>query len=366
MKKLMKSTVAAGACALVFGVVVPSTASAVTEPRIEGYSVNVQNEAVSALIAERGVTQAEAETILRTQQHSVQALDTVLAQLGERAVDGYLDASGQPVVNVVSEAAAAVVERAGVTAKVVEHTAAELEAARAALESLPSVADTAIGTDPTTNQVVLTIGAEADDAEVAELLAEAERFGDRVRVDRVAGGFDVAIYGGEAITGGGSRCSAGFNVNSGGQNYIVDAGHCTGAVSQWNVGPSVGASFPGDDYGLIRNDTGSAPGAVSLYDGTVQQINSASNAYVGQSICKSGSTTGLTCGTVQAINVTVNYPQGAVHELVQTSASVNSGDSGGALFAGSVGLGITSGMGGGSSYFQPLTEALSAYGVSLN
>lgn len=366
MKKLMKSTVAAGACALVFGVVVPSTASAVTGPGIEGYSADVQAEAVSALVAERGVTQAEAETILRTQASDVQALDSVLAKLGERAVDGYLDASGQPVVNVVNEVAAAAVEQAGLTAKIVEHTAEELQVARAALESLSTVADTAIATDPTTNQVVVTVAAEADDAEVADLVAAAERFGDQVRVDHVAGGFDVAIYGGEAITGGGSRCSAGFNVNSGGQDYIVDAGHCTGAVSEWNVGPSVDASFPGDDYGLIRNDTGSAPGAVSLYDGSVQEIDSASDAYVGQSICKSGSTTGLTCGTVQATDVTVNYAEGSVHELVQTSASVNSGDSGGALFAGSVGLGITSGMGGGSSYFQPLTEALNAYGVSLN
>lgn len=363
MRKLVKSTVAAGACALVFGAVAPATASAAG---VEGYSADVAAEAVSALVAERGVDQEAAKALLRTQDTAVRTLDAALSQLGDRAAGGYLDASGNPVVNVVSQAAATSVESSGVVTRLVSHTAAELESARAELESLPSVAGTTIATDPTTNQVVVTVADAADDAEAADLVAAAERLGDKVRIEYVAGGFEAAIYGGEAITGGGSRCSAGFNVNSGGQNYIVDAGHCTGAVSQWNVGPSVGASFPGNDYGLIRNDTGSAPGAVSLYNGSAQQINSASNAYVGQSICKSGSTTGLTCGTVQATNVTVNYPQGAVHQLVQTSASVNSGDSGGALFAGSVGLGITSGMGGGSSFFQPLTEALSAYGVRLN
>ncbi|TLW93722.1 trypsin [Saccharomonospora piscinae] len=364
MRKLMRATVAAGACALAFGAVAP-VAGATSGPEIEGYSADVQSEAVSALGAERGITDTAASRILDTQDDSVRALDAALAKLGDRAAGGYLDASGAPVVNVVSEVAAsqARTAQAGVVTRVVEHSTADLEAAR---DALPSVADTSVATDPTSNQLVVTVGSDAPAAEVADLRAAADRLGDAVRVEQVAGGFDAAIYGGEAITGGGSRCSAGFNANSGGQNYIVDAGHCTGAVSQWNVGPSVGASFPGNDYGLIRNDTGSAPGAVSLYNGSAQAINSAANAYVGQSICKSGSTTGLTCGTVQATNVTVNYPQGAVYQLVQTSASVNSGDSGGALFAGSTGLGITSGMGGGSSFFQPLTEALSAYGVTLN
>ncbi|MBE1494270.1 hypothetical protein H4696_001370 [Amycolatopsis lexingtonensis] len=73
----------------------------------------------------------------------------------------------------------------------------------------------------------------------------------------------TAIYNGEAITGGGTRCSAGFNTNRGGQNYIVDPGHCTRAVSQWNVGPSQGASFPNNDYGLAprRSASGSARAA---------------------------------------------------------------------------------------------------------
>ncbi|CAM2874211.1 S1 family peptidase [Saccharomonospora xinjiangensis] len=365
MRELLRSAVAAGACALLAGAVAPATAFADPTVTIEGYSTDVRAEAVSALVAERGLGTATAEALLRTQEAATSALDAALAQLGDSAAGGYLDESGAPVVNVVDEAAAASVE--GVTTRLVTRTTAELESAREELEALPQAPHTAIAVDPVTNQVVVTVGEAATGAAgTAGLLAAAERMGDTVRIEQVAGGFEPAIYGGEAITGGGSRCSAGFNVNSGGQDYIVDAGHCTAAVSQWNVGPSVDASFPGDDYGLIRNDTGSAPGAVSLHDGSVQKIASASDAHVGQSICKSGSTTGLTCGTVEATNVTVNYPQGAVHELVQTSASAGSGDSGGALFAGSVGLGITSGMGGDSSFFQPLTEALGAYGVRLN
>jgi streptogrisin D len=69
---------------------------------------------------------------------------------------------------------------------------------------------------------------------------------------------------------------------------------------------------------------------------------------------------------VQRTNVTVNYAEGSVYQLIQTTALVNPGDSGGCLFAGSAGLGSTSGKGGGSSYFQPVGEALSASGVTLN
>ncbi|PXY32147.1 S1 family peptidase [Prauserella muralis] len=363
MNRMSRTVGLAAAGGLALGVLVPTAASATS---IEGYSGDVAAAAISTITEDRGVSDAAAARILRVQQDSARTLSELTTRLGDQQVGGYLDARGLPVVNVVSEAAAEQVRAEGATARFVSRSTARLDAARAALEAVPPVAHTSIGLDPRANQVVVTVSEAAADAAASVLLATADRFGDAVRVERFAGEMHKAIYNGEAITGGGSRCSAGFNVNRGGQNYIVDAGHCTGAVAQWNVGPSVEASFPGDDYGLIRNDTGSAPGEVTLWDGTTQAITSAADATVGQQICKSGSTTNLTCGTVEAVDVTVNYAEGAVHELVQTSAAVNSGDSGGCLFAGSVGLGITSGMGGGNSYFQPVTEALSAYGVSLN
>ncbi|OLT42590.1 trypsin [Saccharomonospora sp. CUA-673] len=363
MKTSRKTAVTAAAGAVALGLFAPATAQAV--PSIEGYSDAVASEAVSTLSSERGLSEVAAANLLETQQASVDTLSDIRSAVAGDIVGEYLDANGEAVVNVATEAAAATVEAAGATANVVDHTAAQLDAARAELEAT-SVPHTAVGLDPQSNQIVLTIADEAADAQAAKLEAKADKLGDAVRVEEVAGGMESMIYNGEAITGGGSRCSAGFNVNSGGQDYILTAGHCTEGVAEWNVGPSLDASFPGNDYGLIRNDTGSAPGAVTLWDGTTQTISSTANATVGQDICKSGSTTYLTCGTVQATNVTVNYPEGAVTGLVQTSATVNSGDSGGCLFSGSTGLGITSGMGGGSSYFQPVNAAISAYGVSLN
>jgi streptogrisin D len=349
---------------LVAAAAVAAFVNPVSATTIDGYSPDVQRDAVASLMADAGVGESAAVGLLRAQAAGVETLHDVTAALGARAADGYLDAAAKPVVNVLDQAAADRVTAAGAQARLVKHASADLASAQNALLALPAVAHTSIGLDPKTNQVVLTVAAAAKGADA--LLRAAASLGDRVRVERVAGEMHMAIYNGEAITGGGVRCSVGFNTNRGGQNYIVDAGHCTRAVSQWNVGPSQGSSFPGNDYGLIRNDTGSAPGAVTLWNGSTQRISSAGTATVGQRISKSGSTSHLTSGSVTRTNVTVNYAEGSVSQLIQTDALVNPGDSGGCLFAGSVGLGITSGKGSGTSFFQPVGEALSAYGVSLN
>jgi hypothetical protein len=66
----------------------------------------------------------------------------------------------------------------------------------------------------------------------------------------------------------------------------------------------------------------------------------------------------------------VNYAEGTVTGLIRTNVCAEGGDSGGALFSGSVALGLTSGgsgncSSGGTTYFQPVTEVLSRYGVSV-
>ena len=87
--------------------------------------------------------------------------------------------------------------------------------------------------------------------------------------------------------------------------------------------------------------------------------------------CKTGSTTGTTCGRVLGYNVTVNYAEGTVFGLTRTNICTQPGDSGGAMYAGSLAQGITSGgtiggCGGNfQSFFQPADEALSVYGLTL-
>ena len=202
----------------------------------------------------------------------------------------------------------------------------------------------------------------------------------------MAGTFEPFVQGGDAIYADlGWRCSAGFNVRSGGTLYFLTAGHCTedpyGPTppyplwhngSAW-IGFTAGSSFPINDYGIVQYDPnpGSVPSTVNLYNGSSQAITSFANPTVGQSACRSGSTTGLRCGSITGLNFSVDYGGGdVVHEMIRTNICAEPGDSGGPLFSGTVGLGLTSGGSGncsvgGTTFYQGVVEAAGAYGVSL-
>jgi streptogrisin D len=297
----------------------------------------------------------------------------------DRAAGAYLDqATGRMVVNVTDQAAAQAVRAAGGTARMVTRSTADLDRVTAALEAAPTIAGTAWSVDPTTNQVVISIDDTVSGGELGQLRSITQRFGSAVRIERTEGTFQLAVMGGDAIFGGGSRCSLGFNVRSGsGRQYLVTAGHCTNISVNWTasggqfIGPRVVSSFPGNDYGVIRYDSNiSRPGMVNLYNGSSRDIRNAGNPFVGQSVLRSGSTTGVHGGTVTGLNATVNYPQGTVFGLIRTSVCAEPGDSGGSLFAGNTALGITSGgsgncSSGGTTFFQPVTEVLNRFGLSV-
>ncbi|WP_410088607.1 S1 family peptidase, partial [Streptomyces sp. t39] len=64
---------------------------------------------------------------------------------------------------------------------------------------------------------------------------------------------------------------------------------------------------------------------------------------VGAQVFRSGSTTGLRTGRVTAVDATVNYPEGTVTGLIETTVCAEPGDSGGPLFSEGLALGVTSG-----------------------
>ncbi|MGN9892157.1 S1 family peptidase [Micromonospora sp. L31] len=302
-------------------------------------------------------------------------------RLGDRAAGTYADASGTMVVAVTDAAAARQVRAAGATPKLVTRGAATLQAATAELERSAKIPGTAWWTDPATNQVVVSVDSTVTGAKLDKVKAAAARTGGAVRIEAEAGVLSTRISGGNAIyAGGGGRCSLGFNVrNSAGTQFFITAGHCTNISASWYsnsaqtsyLGARTGTSFPGNDYGIVQyNSSVSRPGNVYLYNGSYQDITAAGNAFVGQSVRRSGSTTGLRSGSVTALNATVNYAEGSVSGLIRTNVCAEPGDSGGSLFAGSTALGLTSGgsgncSSGGTTYFQPVPEVLSRYGVSV-
>ena len=257
-------------------------------------------------------------------------------------------------------------------------SAAALAAATAELTRSASIPGTAWSVDPATSQVVVSADSTVTGAKLAQLQKVLAGLGDTTRLERVPGTFRAMIAGGDAILGGGFRCSLGFNVrNASGQGFLLTAGHCGNVTTTWSSGGQVFAtrvssSFPGNDFSLFRYTTTIArPGSVDLYNGTTRDIANSANATVGQTVTRSGSTSHVHSGRVTALNVTVHYSDGStVTGMIQTTVCAEPGDSGGSLFAGNTALGLTSGgsgncTSGGTTFFQPVSEALSVYGVSV-
>lgn len=355
--------------------------------RIPGRRAAVAGAGIAALIA-AGVTfqsanASEPPTAPAPHTLSVPAAgklaSTLGADLGAAAAGTYYDArSGNLVVNVLDEAAARLAEEAGARARIVEHSLAELESARAALSEDAAVPGTSWVTDPRTNKVVVTADRTVSEAEWAKLTEAVDRLGAVAELKRTKGEFTPFVAGGDAITGGGGRCSLGFNVVRGGEPYFLTAGHCTESVSTWSdssgtvIGENDTSSFPGDDYGLVKYTADvDHPSEVNLYNGSAQAISGAAEATVGMDVTRSGSTTQVHDGTVTGLDATVNYGNGdIVNGLIQTDVCAEPGDSGGSLFSGSSAIGLTSGgsgdcSSGGQTFFQPVTEALSATGTSI-
>ncbi|MCX5408222.1 S1 family peptidase [Streptomyces sp. NBC_00335] len=238
------------------------------------------------------------------------------------------------------------------------------------------VAGTAWHTDSATGTLVVTADSTVSAASIAKIRSEAGANAAALRIERTPGKLTKLVSGGDAIYATGWRCSAGFNVRSGSTYYILTAGHCTDGAGTWwtnsarttAIGPTVGSSFPNNDYGLIRYDNASLahPGAVGSQD-----ITSAINATTGLAVTRRGSTTGIHSGSVTGLNATVNYGGGdVVYGMIRTNVCAEPGDSGGPLYSGTRAVGLTSGgsgncSSGGTTFFQPVVEALNAYGVSV-
>ncbi|MFD5421328.1 S1 family peptidase [Streptomyces sp. NPDC127069] len=254
-------------------------------------------------------------------------------------------------------------------------SAARLAAAGASVLRA-DVAGTAWHTDSATGTLVVTADSTVTDADLARIRREAGPDAAALRIERTPGKIRKLLSGGDAIYASSWRCSLGFNVRSGSNYYILTAGHCTDGAGTWwtssshttTIGTTVGSSFPTNDYGLIKYASNSPvpPGTVGSQD-----ITSAVNATTGMSVTRRGSTTGIHGGTVTGLNATVNYGNGdIVYGMIQTNVCAEPGDSGGPLYSGTRAVGLTSGgsgncSSGGTTFFQPVTEALSAYGVSV-
>ena len=256
-------------------------------------------------------------------------------------------------------------------------SSAELKSASSSVLKA-DVPGTAWAVDSKTNRVLVTVDSTVTKAEIAKIREQAGANADALTIKRTPGKFNKLIAGGDAIYASSWRCSLGFNVkNSSGADYFLTAGHCTDGAGTWwsnsshttTLGSTAGSYFPVNDFGIVRY-TNTSVSKPSVAGNTT--ITSAGTPSVGTTVYRDGSTTGIHSGRVTALNATVNYGGGdIVYGMIQTTVCAEPGDSGGSLYSLSgIAYGLTSGgsgncSSGGTTFFQPVTEALSYYGVHI-
>jgi streptogrisin C len=228
--------------------------------------------------------------------------------------------------------------------------------------------------DPASNSVVV----RATDDAAARTFAAGQG---KVRIEHVDARPRLLsdLRGGDTITtSSGGRCSIGFNAISGRTRYLITAGHCTKLGGTWSgpdgtpIGPVARTSFPGHDFGLVEV-TSTAWAQTHDVDADSGYLSVAGDAPagVGDKVCLSGSTSGYHCGQVEAVGETVNYGDGdVVNGLTRTNMCAEAGDSGGSIMNGTQAQGTLSGgtggcLIGGQTYFQPIQQVLSTYGLTL-
>jgi streptogrisin C len=379
----MKRTLAAALTATVLlpvGLIAAIALPAAAEPApaLDPASAHAASPAMlAALGRDLNLTEARARTRLAREARAARTDATLRGSLGPAYAGAWLSADAAILTVAVTDATkATAVRAAGATASVVARSTAQLDALKATLDrAAAEAAPSAVPgwyVDVTSNRVVVLAN---DAAKATAFVAAAGLSGAAVAVvaSTEAPRTFYDTRGGDAYYIGGGRCSVGFAVAGG----FVSAGHCgstgnaTTGYNQVAQGTFAGSSFPGNDYSWVRTNANwvSRPWVNNGSGGNVT-VSGSTEAAVGASICRSGSTTGWHCGTVGAKNSTVNYPQGTVTGLTRTNVCAEPGDSGGSWLSGSQAQGVTSGGSGncttgGTTYFQPVNEILSAYGLTL-
>ncbi len=293
---------------------------------------------------------------------------------------------------------------------------AEAEAAADAVvvvEGLEEVGIEVLGSRLEGTELIVSVADTADAAVVAEAGGIAE-IGTPAPVEEAPREAFTAAdsYSGTGYTWGKWQCSVGFNGyrTTDGAPQMVTAGHCfDGATASTVVraliqnkptsyypqgtGPSAGSAIGSPlmpsvafgehkDAALLNYNGSTTPHAkVATWGGGIQtplagteiSVRGQTQAVVGANLCKSGSRTGWTCGTVLQVNETINVG-GKLVNSVRASTCTLPGDSGGVALIGTRAVGISSSTasvsscsGGGyfAGFFPLVSNASGSGGTSV-
>ncbi|ASU83701.1 S1 family peptidase [Nocardiopsis gilva YIM 90087] len=375
---------ALGATALTFGLIAspaPASADSPTDaPQGAPDRADTQSE---ALQRDLGLSSAEAKKLLANETKARKLERTARKAAGD-AFGGavYDQSSGKLTVSLTDASATEKVEAMGMRTRVVEHGEEQLDEV---VDELNGAEDTAPAevtgwyADLEDDSVVVT-ALPGETKAAKDLVADAGVDADTVRIEEASETPELYadIIGGLAYyIGNRSRCSVGFTAtNSSGQHGFVTAGHCGNVGDRVTLGNGTGvfqySRFPGDDMAFVRATSNLSPtNLVSMYNGSYREVRGSNEANVGASVCRSGSTTGWHCGTIEAKNQTVRYPQGTVYGMTRTTVCAEPGDSGGSYISGYQAQGVTSGGSGNcrggpaTTFFFPVNDILQQFNLDL-
>ncbi|MFG1604279.1 S1 family peptidase [Actinoplanes sp. NPDC049265] len=382
-KRIAIAAVAVAATGAAVAFTLPSMAG--TTPSSGGASRtaaagDVAPQLLAAMQRDLGLNADQARARLKRATWASRVSSTLAAQTGKEYAGAWLTQDGMTLkVAVTDKAQAKLVEKAGAEPVLAERSAQALDAAKQKLDEARAAATKLTGwyVDNPTNKVVVV----AQPGETKSAWAFAEDAGldlDDVSVKTAPQAKPLAdVRGADPyIINGNARCSIGFAVEGG----FVTAGHCgvpgdtTTDINGGAQGEVTFSVFPGDaDMGVVAvaaNFADELLPVVNDFDGNLLPVAGSTEAPVGAAICRSGSTTGLRCGVIQAKNQTVTYPEGAVTGLTQTDVCAEGGDSGGSWLSGDQAQGVTSGGSGdctvgGTTFFQPVNEILATNDLTL-
>ncbi|MFJ7344267.1 carbohydrate-binding protein [Streptomyces sp. NPDC101110] len=336
-----------------------------------------------ALERDLGLTPAQASRRLINEAEAGARAGRLRNALGDRFAGAWLrGTTSQELLVATTDAADVPAIRAqGATAAVVRKTLRDLRAAQRKLDAAAdrvATRETPLWyVDIPANRVVVEATSKASAAAFVQAAAlDGESVSVRVTANRPRLMEDIT--GGDAYyIDGAARCSVGFSVTKGEREGFASAGHCgkrgarTTGHNQADQGTFQGSVFPGEDMSWVAVvDPWETTPNVKGEGGRTVGIAGSVQALVGAAVCRSGSTTGWHCGTIEQHDTSVSYAEGRVDGLTRTTVCAEPGDSGGPYVSGVQAQGVTSGGSGdcttgGMTLYQPINPLLSEFGLTL-
>ncbi|MFD3614637.1 carbohydrate-binding protein [Streptomyces sp. NPDC058676] len=335
-----------------------------------------------ALERDLGLTDAQARTRLVNEAEAGARAGRLQNALGKRFAGAWVRGATSADLTVATTDAAdvAAIEAGGARAAVVRTALKDLRKVKVKLDGAVSgrALDTPVRyVDVRTNRVTV----QATSRAAADRLIAAAGVGRGVVNVKVSADRPRALY---DIRGGDAyyiddlaRCSVGFAVTKGDQQGFATAGHCgeagarTAGYNRVDQGTFQASVFPGQDMAWVgvNSDWIATPDVEGEGDQNIQTAGSV-QALAGAAICRSGSTSGWHCGTIQQHDTSVSYAEGTVDGVTRTTVCAERGDSGGPYVSGTQAQGVTSGGSGdctrgGTTFYQPINPLLGEYGLTL-